>query len=182
MLDALAQNPQPVCICYSPEESLPDFKIWLKGTYIYMPQYGHDLGERMCNSFQDAFQLGFQSVCLIGSDLPDLPPEYVREAFERLSRYESVIGPSIEGGYYLLGFRKETFFPEIFSDINWSQATVYGETVRKYEQQGTKITVLSPWNDMDDLEDLRMLRKNGRNSAIRAPRTTSYLHGIEELL
>lgn len=182
MLDALAQNPQPVCVCYSPEEALPDFKLWLKETYLYLPQRGLNLGERMCNSFQDAFQLGFQSVCLIGSDLPDLPPEYVREAFERLSVYESVIGPSVEGGYYLLGFRKETFFTEIFSDINWSQSTVYGETINKYEQRETKFTALSPWNDIDNLQGLQEWYRNNRNVNTRAARTLTHLRGMEELL
>ena len=182
MLDALAHNPQQVCICYAPEEALPDFKSWLKEAYLYLPQHGHDLGERMCHSFQDAFRLGFQSVCLVGSDLPDLPPDYVQEAFERLSFYESVIGPSVEGGYYLLGFRKETFFPGIFSNMNWSKSTVYRETINRYEQHGTKFTALPPWNDIDDLQELQEWYRNNRNVNTLAARTLTYLHGMEKLL
>jgi len=182
MLDALAQNSQPVCICYSPDESLPDFKSWLGDTYLYLPQHGHDLGERMCNSFQDAFLLGFQSVCLVGSDLPDLPPGYVKEAFERLSVYESVIGPSVEGGYYLIGFRKETFFPAIFRNVQWSSSGVYRETVRRYEQRGTKFFALSSWNDIDTVQDLRQWYGKNRNGSTRAARTMKYLQHIEQLL
>ncbi len=182
MLDSLAHNPQPVCICYTPEEALPDFKSWLKETYFYLPQHGQDLGERMCRSFQDAFRLGFKSVCLIGSDLPDLPPDYIREAFEHLSVYESVIGPSIEGGYYLIGFREETFFPELFRNVQWSISSVYRETVVRYEQRGTKFFVLSPWNDIDDLQDLRQWYGKNRNGSTRAARTLEYLKGMEKLL
>lgn len=182
MLDAFAKNPQPVCICSSPEDSLPGFKSWLKEEYLYMPQRGRDLGERMCNSFQDAFRLGFQSVCLVGSDLPDLPPEYVREAFEHLSVYESVIGPSVEGGYYLIGFRKELFSPEIFDKINWSQPSVYRETINRYEERGTRFISLPSWNDIDDMQDLKRLYNNCKNSTERAPRTMTYLLDMEILL
>jgi rSAM/selenodomain-associated transferase 1 len=182
MLDALAQNPQPVCICYSPEEALPDFKSWLKEKYMYLPQRGNDLGERMRHSFQDAFRLGFDSVCLTGSDLPDLPAEYVREAFEHLAAYESVIGPSVEGGYYLMGFRKETFFSGIFDGINWSQSTVYRETIRKYEERGTKFIALPPWNDIDDLQGLKEWYRKNRNFKTHSARTMTYLNGIEKLL
>jgi rSAM/selenodomain-associated transferase 1 len=175
MLDSFAHIPQQVCICYAPEESEHRFKEWLGETYLYMPQYGHDLGERMCRSFQEAFEQGFQHVCIIGSDLPDLPCQYVAEAFERLHSFDSVIGPSHDGGYYLLGFQRETFFPEIFQDISWSQSSVYAETVKKFEQREATFFTLSTWNDIDKLRELQQWYTQNRIENTRASRTIGYL-------
>ncbi len=176
MLEALAGNPQPIYICYTPKDAELNFKHWLGTTCHYLPQSGQNLGEKMQHSFQQAFQLGFQSVCLVGSDLPALPPEYVNEAFERLHHYDSVIGPSDDGGYYLIGFRQTTFFPEIFQNIQWSQNTVWQETLRKYTQHRTTFFTLSPWNDLDNLCDLKQWYKYHFENEKLAPRTCAYIH------
>ncbi|GAK61556.1 hypothetical protein U27_01457 [Candidatus Vecturithrix granuli] len=173
MLAALAHNPQPICICYAPAESEFNFRRWLGPAYYYLPQSGDDLGERMQRSFQQAFQRGFESACLVGSDLPALPPEYVNEAFTRLHQYDSVIGPSNDGGYYLIGFRRETFFPEIFQNIAWSQPTVYQVTLAKYRQRETRLFPLFSWDDVDNWRDLQQWYQLGCDKR-RAPRTCAY--------
>ncbi len=180
MLDSFAQLPQQVFICYAPEEAEQQFKEWLGETYLYMPQAGRDLGTRMRNSFQEAFDCGFQHVCIIGSDLPDLPDQYVTEAFERLHSFDSIIGPSHDGGYYLLGFRNETFFPEIFQDISWSQSSVYMETIKKFTQQKTNFFTLAPWDDIDNLQELQQWDQQQTDNT-RALRTMSYLHQLNSL-
>lgn len=182
MLTAFARNPQPIVICFTPKAAARDFHRWLGGSYHYLPQSGHDLGARMRQSFQHAFQLGFQAACLVGSDLPALPPAYLTEAFDCLRQYDSVIGPSQDGGYYLIGFRQATFFPEIFQGIQWSQNTVYQETIEKYTQQNVPFFPLSSWEDVDTIQDLEQWYLAHQNDDTLAPRTLAYIHRLYGLL
>ena len=182
MLTAFGRNSHPIFICFTPKEAELHFQCWLGSTYHYLPQSGHDLGARMCHSFQYAFQCGFQSVCLVGSDLPGLPPEYVNEAFTRLHQYDSVIGPSYDGGYYLLGFRQTTFFPEIFQGIRWSQSTVYQETIEKYAQQSATFFPLFSWNDVDTVHDLEQWYLRHQDDETLAPRTLAYTRRLYGLM
>lgn len=182
MLAALAQNPQPIYICYAPADAGTNFRRWLGPAYRYLPQSGTDLGARMQHSFQQAFQLGFKSACLLGSDLPALPPEYVTEAFTRLYQYDSVIGPSKDGGYYLIGFRRTTFFPDIFQDVAWSQPTVYQATLRKYVHRGTTFFTLFPWDDIDNWRDLQQWYQQHQHDECRVPHTCAYIQNLSEAL
>lgn len=178
MLETLACIPQQICICYAPEDAEQQFKNWLGREYLYMPQRGRDLGERMNNSFQEAFRRGFQNVCILGSDLPDLPHQHVVKAFEQLRAFESVIGPSGDGGYYLLGFRNEIFFSEVFQGIIWSHSSVYAETIKKLERRGIKFLILPAWNDIDNLTELQQWYRHNQTDHPRATRTFMYTKGV----
>ena len=79
----------------------------------------------MENAFQRCFADGFTAVVLIGSDIPDLPPEILAEAFAALDSRGAVIGPAVDGGYYLIGFTKEMFAPGVFEGISWSTEAVF---------------------------------------------------------
>lgn len=182
MLSTFKNNPQPVCICYDPKEAKHKFEHWLGKGYHYMPQSGHNLSDRMRRSFQDAFQSGFKSVCLVGSDIPALPAEYLTKAFGYLYNYDSVIGPSYDGGYYLIGFNQATFFPEIFQNIQWSKATVYQKTIEKYKQHSTKFLSLFSCHDIDTLNDLKKWHKLNQQNKIIVPHTLAYIHSIAELI
>jgi rSAM/selenodomain-associated transferase 1 len=175
MLAVLTQNPQPVYICYTPADTEANFRHWLGPAYHYLPQYGADLGDRMQRSFHHVFQCGVQSACLIGSDLPALPSEYVNEAFTRLHQHDSVIGRADDGGYYLIGFRRETFFPEIFQGIPWSQPTVYQATLAKYRQRGTRFFPLFSWVDIVYVQEMGHWFRLYLNVEYRAPSTVAYI-------
>jgi rSAM/selenodomain-associated transferase 1 len=179
ILAMLAETPQTVCICYAPEDAEQRFRAWLGDAYLYMAQQGDDLGERMNNSFQEALQHGFEKVVIIGSDLPDLPSQYIVKAFEKLRTFESVIGPSDDGGYYLLGFRNDTFFPEVFQDIIWSHPLVYTETLKKLEKRGVNFFRLPEWNDIDNLDELQQWYKRNRSENTRAIRTMTYIKNMK---
>jgi rSAM/selenodomain-associated transferase 1 len=131
--------------------------------YLYMPQQGVDLGERMKNGFTEAFDSGFKRVLLIGSDIPGLPLEFIEEAFASLKEKDAVIGPSLDGGYYLIGFRDEKFSPQVFKGILWSTERVFEETMKILEREGLTIHTLKPLRDIDTIDDLRIeeLRKKG---------------------
>lgn len=120
-----------------------------------LPQQGNDLGERMANAFRHVFAEGCEAAAVIGTDSPDLPLEFVREAFRLLESDQTatVLGPSEDGGYYLLGMRE--MYPELFRDILWSSANVLKESLRRAEHSGITVSLLPPWHDVDTAEDLR---------------------------
>ena len=150
-------------LCYSPESSLNDLKDWLGDHYLYMPQWGENLGERMKSGFVEAFSMNFKKVVLIGSDIPDLPLEFIEEAFTSLQEKDVVIGPSFDGGYYLIGFKNNAFSPRVFDGIHWSTGSVFEETLNILKQEGLTVHTLQPLRDFDTVEDLRIreLRRKG---------------------
>jgi rSAM/selenodomain-associated transferase 1 len=148
-------------LCYSPESPLSDLKGWLGNHYLYMAQSGENLGERMKNGFVEAISMNFKRVVLIGSDIPDLPLDFIEEAFAFLREKDVVIGPSFDGGYYLIGFKDKTFSPRVFEGIHWSTESVFEKTLRILKQEGLAVHTLQPLRDIDTVEDLRIrdLRK-----------------------
>ena len=151
-------------LCYTPVDSLNDLKDWLGDHYLYIPQIGENLGERMKNGFAEAFSMNFKRVILVGSDIPDLPLEFIEEAFTSLDEKDGVVGPSFDGGYYLIGFKKKSFSPRTFDGMHWSTESVFEETMKVLKGEGLTIHTLRPLGDIDTVEDLRIreLRKKGR--------------------
>jgi rSAM/selenodomain-associated transferase 1 len=175
----LCSDNMQICICYAPETAEPAFRALFGENYHYFPQQGNDLGERMQQSFQHAFHSGLDRAVLIGSDLPDLPVRIVTTAFERLNRFDIVIGPSGDGGYYLLGFRQKTFFPEVFQGITWSTAMVCAETLKKIEQAGYSVSLLPEWKDIDHYTDLQRFYVRNQHQPEQATNTMAYLRRIQ---
>lgn len=169
----------PCRVCYHPPDSGDIAKGWLGDHLQYLPQEGKDLGERMEQSFRRAFSEDASRAILIGSDIPDLPPEILREAMNRLDRTGAVIGPAKDGGYYLIGFRKEAFFPGIFRGQEWSADRVLLKTLKIFEQEQREVFSLPSWQDVDTIDDLKDLIKRGQSSAFSKSRTMSRLAGIK---
>jgi hypothetical protein len=119
-----------------------------------VPQGEGTLGERMQRYFIDRFQDGFRRIILVGSDSPTLPLWIVESAFALLQRADVVLGPSADGGYYLIGLRNRV--PPIFAGIRWSTANVLADTVARLEPS-TKLALLPPWYDIDTHDDWLML-------------------------
>jgi rSAM/selenodomain-associated transferase 1 len=144
-------------ICFHSGDDLNDLQKWLGEHYLYTPQIGENLGERMKNAFIEAFSMNFRRVVLIGSDIPRLPLEFIEEAFQSLEKKDAVIGPSFDGGYYLIGFRDRTFLPRAFEKMPWSTSRVFEETMKKLKREGTTVHTLPPRRDIDTIEDLKSL-------------------------
>jgi rSAM/selenodomain-associated transferase 1 len=151
-------------LCFHPENSLNDLKDWLGDHYLYTPQMGENLGQRMKNGFVEAFSMNFKRVVLIGSDIPDLPLEFIEEAFNSLGEKDAVIGPSFDGGYYLIGFRDKTFSPQVFDGIPWSTEKVFEETMKVLEKERLTVHTLQLLRDIDTIEDLKNLPGRSTNS------------------
>jgi hypothetical protein len=169
-------------VCFYPPESRKRFSEWLGMNYSYVPQQGVDLGQRMKYCFVNAFDRGFQFVIAIGSDIPDLPGEFIKEALSSLKTHDVVIGPSFDGGYYLIGFRKNKFIPEAFDGIDWGTHTVFHDTLTVLQNARCKVHTLPKWSDIDTIADLKHLIDRNQNTEFRNSKTISYLSKIAGLL
>ncbi len=162
-------------ICFSPVETKKKFQKWLGSTLLFLPQNGADLGERMKNSFTDVFTKGFQRAVLIGSDSPDLPEKYIEQAFSILQTQDIVLGPTIDGGYYLIGFNKNTFTPGVFEDMPWGKQMVFQKTSMKIKQAHCSLGLLPIWSDVDTIADLKHLIQRAENTSFKSSQTMTYL-------
>ena len=115
-------------------------------------QVGKNLGARMLHAFNSGFKEGYDNIVIIGSDCPDVNPVLLEQAFNELSEYDLVIGPSADGGYYLLGMNK--LQPELFRDIDWSTERVLKQTLEKAKSISLSVASLPELNDIDTIEDL----------------------------
>jgi hypothetical protein len=121
-------------------------------------QSGENLGARMRNAFEDAYRLGFDRAVILGTDLPTLPAGFVQEAFRRLKKQPLVLGPSLDGGYYLIGCSGSV--PPIFDGIAWGTERVLTQTLRRINRGGLKAALLPFWYDVDTVQDLRFLSQH----------------------
>ncbi|MGB0895890.1 MAG: TIGR04282 family arsenosugar biosynthesis glycosyltransferase [Flavobacteriaceae bacterium] len=125
--------------------------IWDNAIYQKHQQNGHDLGERMQNAFRTSFSKGYDKVIIVGSDLYDLKPQHIQEAFMQLDHNDVVIGPAEDGGYYLLGMKK--LHPKLFKHKNWGTDTVRAATL--HDLKTKKVAQLELLNDIDVYEDIK---------------------------
>jgi hypothetical protein len=146
----------------------------------HVPQEGNDLGEKMKNAFVRSFSAGTEKAVLIGSDIPDLSMAIIDEASVSLDTCDAVIGPASDGGYYLIGFRKDSFLPGVFEGIPWGTESVCGETLRLLYRAGCRVHVLPEWHDIDTADDLRSLFVRNEHSAFRKSKTMSIIRENRE--
>lgn len=121
-------------------------------------QEGNDLGERMASAFVSLEVMGIRQKVIVGTDAPHLPLGYVENAFTLLESDPVVIGPSRDGGYYLLGIRGSV--PDIFSGVAWSTPSVFNQTIERLKKGGVNHSLLPEWFDVDSYDDLLSLREH----------------------
>ena len=144
-------------VSYSPEESEPVFKDLTPPHFILLPQHGDDLGARILFTFDQLFQQGYTRVIVIDSDTPTLPTAYLVQALSLIAAHQNdvVLGPTEDGGYYLIGLRQS--HRELFERMPWSTSQVFPETRRRSEQSGLTVACTASWYDVDTPEDLERL-------------------------
>jgi rSAM/selenodomain-associated transferase 1 len=145
-------------LVFAPADAAAAVKTLAPGRYQCFPQRGDDLGSRMENVLAELWRRGHRNVLLIGGDLPPVPLETLYDAFAQLSADQSrvVLGPSLDGGYYLVGMNQPV--PEIFSGMTWSHDQVFNETIRRLDRLGIDCALLPEWFDVDGAADLERLR------------------------
>ncbi|HJT35605.1 MAG TPA: TIGR04282 family arsenosugar biosynthesis glycosyltransferase [Pirellulales bacterium] len=143
-------------LCFTPAEREREFAAIAGPAWQLQPQATGDLGRRMRHYFETSFAAGVERAVLIGSDSPTLPITYVEEAFDRLAESPVVLGPSDDGGYYLIGLSRD--IPDVFQGIDWSTSEVWRQTIGRLRAAGQSYYELPPWYDVDTGEDLLRLR------------------------
>ena len=168
-------------VAYTPDGGPRGFAAAGVADCELMPQRGAGLGERERGIFEALFRDGFSPVVVVGSDLPGLPPRRIGEALAWLAAEPDavVLGPSADGGYYLIGLARPptgNAVPDLFTGIRWSSAWTRADTLAAAERCGLRVELLEVWRDVDDAADLAALRTalaGGR--AGRAPATAAVL-------
>lgn len=134
-----------------------------------------DFGDALQAAQRAALGMGYQSVALVASDLPHLPPVRYVEAFAALRSADVALGPCADGGYYLLATRQAT--PSLFRGVAWSTSAVYAQTLQRAQQAGLRVAPLPACDDVDSAADLEPLFR----ALLRRPnggRTLAMLHRL----
>jgi len=147
-----------IWICYTPGDKEICVKNWLGREYVFLAQSGFDLGRRMAGAMKEAFCRGAAKVVLVGTDIPDMEAAHLTEAFNALDRTDLVWGPSLDGGYWLVGASSPDGLESVFSQIPWGTEQVLSITYRRCDAAGMSRTSISPLQDVDTLEDLTSTR------------------------
>lgn len=128
------------------------FGAWLGRDLNYRPQGEGDLGRRMAESLRQAFTEGAAEAVIIGTDIPNLTEDLLERAFASLAQCDLVLGPALDGGYYLIGLRRA--IPELFEEIAWGTGEVLARTLERAQRLGLAVALLDPLTDVDEPEDL----------------------------
>jgi glycosyltransferase A (GT-A) superfamily protein (DUF2064 family) len=142
-----------------------------------LEQPGSGLADALRFAFATHFAEGFDRVVLIGSDNPTLRPDPVQSACAALDDYDISLGPTADGGYYLIAMRRPRL--ELFDDIAWSTPHVFAQTVARAAKLGLRVHTAAEWYDVDGPEDLERLRAELREAAEDvAPHTRAALERV----
>lgn len=127
---------------------------WDSGAFMKKVQSSGDLGERIEKAFDEILDQ-YEKVIIIGSDCPQIQKKHIDLAFESLNQTDIIIGPSLDGGYYLLGMKENQSY--LFKDMPWSTALLFGECLRKIFSRNKSVTELEYLTDVDYEEDLKLV-------------------------
>jgi rSAM/selenodomain-associated transferase 1 len=168
---------------YTPVDAESAYTDIIPADFRLLPQRGDKFGERLYLAVEDLFKCGFNSVCLIDSDSPTVPAENFAEAVELLCTSEDsvVLGPSDDGGYYLIGVKKP--HRHLFEQIDWSTKRVLNQTIQRATEIGREVKLLPTGYDVDDDASLRRLCNEllaDTTSSDIAPNTREFLASFVE--
>jgi rSAM/selenodomain-associated transferase 1 len=163
-----------LALCYTPAGEEEAFEEVEREGSLMFAQRGGELGERLRNCFADLFEMGFDSVIVLGADSPTVPGELIYDAFDCLENEEDVVlGPTADGGYYLLGMRAP--HAPLFDGIPWSTGEVFAATKQRAAAAGLHLVELPEWYDVDTPEDLDRLKQELRETREGARVTRRFL-------
>ncbi len=143
--------------------NIEKMKSWLGNGIVFHPQGEGDLGTRIHQTFDDAFQKKISSLVLTGTDAPDISPVILENAFNALKQNQAVIGPAADGGYYLIGLNHSLSsgqIRELFNHVKWGSSEVFDQTLATINEQRISHTLLTELSDVDRPEDLIVWEKS----------------------
>lgn len=157
----------------APSSALVFFKIMEERQAVaLLDQEGDDLGARMNRAFETMFARGYRRVLIVGTDVPTLPLDHYAQALALLDRHDLVLGPALDGGYYLIGLAKPA--PALFDEIPWSTDRVLALTCEKAGLLGLRHALIPAWRDVDTIDDLLALIEAGSVDAKKPKQEQSF--------
>ena len=145
-----------LAIAVTPPEATDSFRRISPPDVILLPVAGADIGDCLSQVLGRLLADGHSQAIALNSDGPTLPAAYLRQAIARLNGADVVLGPSEDGGYYLIGLKQPR--PERFRGIEWSSERVTAQTLARAEAMGLRVALLPRWYDVDTTADLDRLR------------------------
>ncbi len=139
-------------VCYTPADRAEAIGRWLGADLLLSPQADGDLGDRMYAAISEALADGVAAAVVVGTDCPTLDAEVIEHAFAALETADVVLGPALDGGYYLIAVRAT--HPVLFEDIPWSSPETFARTIAVATEAGLRVTLLDERADIDTAEDL----------------------------
>ena len=156
--------------------------------YTEKEQEGDTFGERFTNAIQFVFNRGYTQIITIGNDTPQLKASHIRKTAKLLSNDTSVLGPSADGGFYLMGLHRENFDSRKFKDLPWQTANLVNELKKEFSTTQNSLVQLDRLFDIDNSQDLYFISKFSNQLTLNIKRiiislieTTSALFKIELL-
>lgn len=169
--------------CYTPVGAENDYRDILPARFQLMAQRDGNFGQRLAGAVEDLLSVGFGAVCLINSDSPTAPAPVFAEAVRILSAPNDtiILGPSDDGGYYLIGMKK--LYPRLFEQIDWSTDRVLAQTKERAAGIGLPVHLLPTCYDVDDRKTLErlcheLLTPNDSQALSVAPATRAFLREL----
>lgn len=165
--------------CYTPVGEEETYRDIFPKSFQLIPQREGGFGERLIAATADLLSVGFAAVCLIDSDSPTVPATTFAEAVRVLlsPNDKVVLGPSDDGGYYLIGMKQ--LHRELFAEIDWSTESVLEQTTKQAVRAGLKVHLLPTGYDVDDAKTLRRLEEELRPpNESKAPASAAFLRGL----
>lgn len=139
-------------IFYNPPEKENEIRDWLGNKQCPItPQAGETLGDKIVDAFTQVFSSGADKAVIIGTDCIDVSSETITQAINSLEDVDVVLGPAVDGGYYLLGLNNH--IPEIFQEIEWSTDRVLNQTLERIKDKKLSFELLKTLKDIDTLDD-----------------------------
>lgn len=185
IVEACAKYPAVGVGIFTPVGAESVYEGILPSGFFLIAQRGEGFGQRLTLAAEDLFSVGFQSVCLINSDSPTVPSSIFAEAASELAKSGDrvVLGPSEDGGYYLIGLK--TLHKRLFEQIDWSTEQVFDQTLKRASEIKVAVHQLPRGFDVDDRATLHklcdeLLGQNARSTNNVAPNTRRFLSEIVE--
>lgn len=176
------EHPVTPVLAYTKAPQHPGFEAFRQRDYLFVEQPGGDLGDKMHRVAEGCFDAGAEHVVIVGADSPTLLDRHLARALETLQTRDVAVGPSNDGGYYLMGLRNST--RALFDCIDWSTRSVLRQTLRRAREADLECELLEFWYDIDNFDDLYRLRTHlleylARENQTIAPRTAEILRRLE---
>jgi len=150
-------NSYEILLYVDPTHDMETYSKWIGDSWSFFPQKGADLGERLSHAMSATFALGYEKVAIIGSDCIGMDQDFIEDVFSRLDHDPFVVGPSSDGGYYLIASREDA--PWLYENVAWSTDSVLETTLDKIDARNMKNQLLEEKLDVDTLDDLVRFRK-----------------------